>query len=83
MKTTIYHNPRWGKSRDSVRILSDKNIPFTIIEYLKKPLKVKQLKHIIKLLDLNAFDIVRTNEKDYKGISKWWTEIIRSNWTIS
>ena len=66
MKTTIYHNPRWGKSRDSVRILSDKNIPFTIIEYLKEPLKVKQLKHIIKLLDLNAFDIVRTNEKDYK-----------------
>ena len=66
MKTTIYHNPRWGKSRDSVRILSDKNIPFTIIEYLKKPLKVKQLKHIIKLLDLNAFDIVRTTEKDYK-----------------
>ena len=38
----------------------------TIIEYLKKPLKVKQLKHIIKLLDLNAFDIVRTTEKDYK-----------------
>ena len=66
MKTTIYHNPRWGKSRDSVRILSDKNIPFTIIEYLKNPLKVKQLKHIIKLLDLDAFDIVRTNEKDYK-----------------
>ncbi|MBV67956.1 MAG: arsenate reductase (glutaredoxin) [Candidatus Marinimicrobia bacterium] len=47
-------------------MLSDKNIPFTIIEYLKNPLKVKQLKHIIKLLDLNAFDIVRTTEKDYK-----------------
>ena len=66
MKTIIYHNPRWGKSRDSVRILSDKKIPFTIIEYLKKPLKVKELRHIIKLLDLNALDIVRTTEKDYK-----------------
>ena len=33
---------------------------------LKKPLKVKELRHIIKLLDLNALDIVRTTEKDYK-----------------
>ena len=66
MKTIIYHNPRWGKSRDSVRILSEKKIPFTIIEYLKKPLKAKELKHIIKLLDLNALDIVRNTEKDYK-----------------
>ena len=66
MKTIIYHNPRWGKSRDSVRILSDKKIPFTIIEYLKNPLKVRQLKHIIKLLNVNALDIVRTNEKDNK-----------------
>ena len=66
MKTIIYHNPRWGKSRDSVRILSDKKIPFTIIEYLKNPLKVRQLKHIIKLLNVNTLDIVRTTEKDYK-----------------
>lgn len=66
MKTIIYHNPRWGKSRDSVRILSDKKIPFTIVEYLKKPLKVKELEYIIKLLDLNALDIVRTTEKEYK-----------------
>ena len=66
MKTIIYHNPRWGKSRDSVRILSDKKIPFTVIEYLKNPLKVRQLKHIIKLLNVNALDIVRTTEKDYK-----------------
>ena len=66
MKTIIYHNPRWGKSRDSVRILSDKKIPFTIIEYLKEPLEVKELKHIIKLLNLNALDIVRTAEKDYR-----------------
>ena len=66
MKTIIYHNPRWGKSRDSVRILSDKKISFTIIEYLKKPLKVEELKQIIKLLNLNALDIIRTTEKEYK-----------------
>ena len=66
MKTIIYHNPRWGKSRDSVRILSEKKIPFTIIEYLKNPLKVDELKQIVNLLNLKALDIIRTNEKDYK-----------------
>ena len=44
----------------------DKKISFTIVEYLKKPLKVKELEYIIKLLDLNALDIVRTTEKEYK-----------------
>lgn len=66
MKTIIYHNPRWGKSRDSVRILSEKKIPFSIIEYLKTPLKVEDLKKIIRLLKVNPIDIVRTSENEYK-----------------
>ena len=66
MKTIIYHNPSWGKSRDSVRILEEKKEKFTVIEYLKNPLSKKDLIHIISILNLKASDIVRTTEKEFK-----------------
>ena len=65
MKTIIYHNPQWGKSRKSVEILKNKNINFTIIEYIKNPLKKDALKELLGLLDMEASDIVRTTEKDF------------------
>ena len=65
MKTVIYHNPRWGKSRRSVELLKDKKENFTIIEYLKSPLKKETLKEIIGMLGLRASDIVRTSEKEF------------------
>ena len=66
MKAIIYHNPKWGKSRDSVRILEKKKKEFTVIEYLKNPLSKKDLIHVINILDLKASDIVRTTEKEFK-----------------
>ena len=66
MKTIIYHNPKWGKSRDSVRILKEKKKEFSVIEYLKNPLRKKDLIHIISILNLKASDIVRTAEKEFK-----------------
>ena len=65
MKTIIYHNPRWGKSRSSVELLEDKKINFTIIEYIKNPLKKESLKEIIDMLGVKASDIVRTSEKEF------------------
>ena len=65
MKIIIYHNPKWGKSRDSVRILEEKNIDYSIIEYLKNPLDKTTLKNIVRILNINAADIVRTSEKEF------------------
>ena len=66
MKIIIYHNPMWGKSRDSVRILEEKKKEFTVIEYLRNPLRKKDLIHVINILGLKASDIVRTTEKEFK-----------------
>ena len=66
MKTIVYHNPKWGKSRDSVRILKEKKAELTVIEYLKNPLSKKDLTYIISILNLKASDIVRTGEKEFK-----------------
>ena len=67
MSILIYHNPRWGKSRNSVRILQEKNVTYKIIEYLKHPLSMDELKQILRVLNLNAMDIIRTSEADYKN----------------
>ena len=65
MSILIYHNPRWGKSRNSVRILEEKKIDYKVIEYLKEPLDILELKRILKILNLSAKDIIRKTEVSY------------------
>ena len=52
--------------RDSVRILDEKKIDYKIIEYLKEPLDLEELKNILTILNLKPIDIVRTSEAEYK-----------------
>ena len=40
-----------------------------IIEYLKNPPNVNELKEICKNLNMSAIDITRTNEKEYKQLN--------------
>ena len=62
----IYHNPKCRKSRAGLQYLKDKNIPFEIVEYLKKPLTEKQLETLLVKLNKKPLEIVRTQEVYYK-----------------
>lgn len=66
MKTTIYHNPRCSKSRQTLELLDNNKIEYQVIEYLKQPLDSKELKIILKLLKLPVQDVLRTKEIAYK-----------------
>ena len=67
MKTyTLYHNPRWGKSREAVSLLKEKNVVFSVVEYLKEPLTKEEIVDLGKKLGLEPTDFVRKNEKEYK-----------------
>ena len=67
MKTLkIYHNPRCSKSRQTLQILEEKGADIEIIEYLKDVPTKKELKKVLKLLGLNASDILRKGEAIYK-----------------
>ncbi len=66
MKNIIYHNPNWSKSRKSVEILKNKGIDFEIIQYIKSPPSVEELRNICKKLNLKANQIIRKTEKDFK-----------------
>ncbi|MDF1654783.1 MAG: arsenate reductase (glutaredoxin) [Coxiellaceae bacterium] len=62
---TIYHNPRCSKSRQTLALLEDNGITPTIITYLDNPPSAKELKSLLKQLDLSPRDLMRKNESAY------------------
>tara|TARA_Y100000590_G_scaffold129438_1_gene147971 strand:- start:1598 stop:1954 length:357 start_codon:yes stop_codon:yes gene_type:complete len=62
----IYHNPRCSKSRQSLEILREKEIEPEIIFYLETPPSEEELKSITTKLRINAFELLRKNEKEFK-----------------
>ena len=71
-KIVIYHNPRCGKSRDTLALLTDRGLEVEVIEYLKTPPSAAELTRILALLGKSAQDIVRKKEADEAGIA-WKT----------
>ena len=69
MEFTIYHNPQWGKSRKSLELLRAKGIEPTIIEYLKKPLNLKELSSIANKLNMSPKEFVRKSDAKYKELN--------------
>ncbi len=63
---TIYHNPRCGKSRDTLAILTGKGIEPEIVDYLKTPPTREELRGILKKLGMKPEQIVRKGEDVYK-----------------
>lgn len=62
----IYHNPRCSKSRQALKILQDHGLTPIIIEYLKTPPDVNDLKQILNKLNLSPRELLRNNEPEYK-----------------
>ena len=63
---TIYHNSRWGKSRETLQLLRDSNIDPNIVNYLTEPLNVQLLKSISRKLGIKPSLWIRKNENEYK-----------------
>ena len=67
-KVLIYHNPRWGKSRESVRILNDLSVDYEIIDYLNMPPTADELQSLANKMGLKARDFIRTKEAVFKEL---------------
>lgn len=68
MPVTIYHNPRCGKSRQTLALLQEKGIQPEIVEYLKTPYTAAQLKTLLGQLGLPAKAIIRKKEAAAAGV---------------
>ena len=66
MNITIYHNPRWGKSRQTLQILNEAGKDCTVIEYLKETPSSQELKTIFKKIGISPSEGIRKNEAEFK-----------------
>ena len=66
--TTIYHNPRCSKSRETLQLLQEKGISPDVVLYLETPPDAKTLKDLLKKLGLKPRQLMRTKEAEYKAM---------------
>ena len=64
--TRIFHNPRCSKSRQTLELLTEREIEPEIIRYLETPPTEQELKDILSALNLTPRELMRTKEKEYK-----------------
>lgn len=66
MAVTIYHNPNCGTSRNALALLREKNVgPLNVIEYLKTPPTLAELKALVKRTGIQVRELLRTKEALY------------------
>ena len=69
---TVYHNPRCSKSRGACELISDvynpSNEPVEVVEYLRTPLSVAQLKELNGMLGCPVREMLRDSEAIYKEL---------------
>ena len=65
----IWHNPRCSKSRQTLKLLQENGVEPEIVEYLKTPPKVAEIKRVLGMLDLDARGLMRKKEAPYKDLS--------------
>jgi arsenate reductase (glutaredoxin) len=68
MSVTIYHNPRCGKSRQTLALLRERGIEPRIVEYLATPPSEAELKRLLTLLGLTPRQLLRAKEAREAGI---------------
>jgi arsenate reductase len=68
MSVTIYHNPRCGKSRQTLSLLRERGIEPRIVEYLETPPSTTELKTILAMLGMSAQELLRKREAAEAGI---------------
>jgi len=68
MEISIYHNPRCSKSRQTLELLTKRNIDPVVIEYLKSPPSHQQLDSILRGLEMEPRDLMRTKEAEYQEL---------------
>lgn len=64
--TTIYHNPRCSKSRETLQLLEAQGIKPDVVLYLETPPDAPTLKNLLKKLGLKPRELMRQKEAEYK-----------------
>lgn len=67
MTAIVYHNPRCSKSRETVKLLTEKEIDFKTRHYLDDTLSKDEISKLLSELGYeSARQLMRTGEEEYK-----------------
>jgi len=67
-KIIVWHNPRCRKSREGVKYLEERGVPFEIYDYMKNGIDAGELARIIRKSGRPLAEFIRTNEKEYREL---------------
>ena len=83
---TIYHNGICSKSKGTLELLQEKEIPLKVRWYLMEPFTKEELTALLAKLGMHANEIVRKNEQlyinEYEGkvfTGSEWVDILIQN----
>lgn len=62
----IYHNNRCRKSREALQMLEEKKIKHEVVDYMNTPVTEEELEGLLEKLDMDAIDLIRNKEADWK-----------------
>ncbi len=64
----IFHNPRCSKSRQTLQLIVEAQQQVEVIEYLRHPPTVQELRSVVGLLGLPVSSLVRTGEAVFREL---------------
>ncbi|GGN48377.1 MULTISPECIES: arsenate reductase family protein [Streptomyces] len=79
----IWLNPACSKCRSAVEILDEEGAQYTVRKYLEDPPGAEELRAVLRRLDLEPWDITRTQEAEAAelGLADWErTDAARERW---
>jgi arsenate reductase len=68
MTVTIYHNPRCGTSRNTLKLIQERGLTPKVVQYLETPLDADAIRGLLKKLGITAHELVRRKEAEPLGL---------------
>jgi arsenate reductase len=65
---TLWHNPRCGKSRAALALLTERGLSPTVRLYLKEPPTEAEIVALLRQLEVPAIGLVRTGERLFRDL---------------
>ena len=79
MTVTIWHNPRCGKSRQTLALLQEKGVTPTIREYLKQPPSKAEVETLLDMVGGEPGALIRDGEAEFKALGKKKAEMSKAD----
>jgi arsenate reductase len=79
MTVTIWHNPRCGKSRQTLALLQEKGVTPIIREYLKQPPSKAEVETLLDMVGGEPAALIRDGEAEFKALGKKKAEMSKAD----